>query len=400
MRRASPSRRHLLLGAAACAPTLCVPLRTRSAPPGPAGWTIVIEAEFGHPTSTSAQAIELGASIAAEEFNAARQPGAPLLRIRRSDNAGVPGLAVDNLRALAAEPDVLAVFGGKFSPVVAELLPVAHHHGVLLCSPWASADVITDHGRRPSWSFRLSLKDSWAAPALLDVARRRGIRRVGLMLPTTEWGRSNHAALGRAAAPAGVTITGLQWFSWGERSLLARYRALIAAGAQAIVFVTNELEGAVLVRELAALPGAERRPLLCHWGITGGRFAHLAGDALDAVDLSVIQTFSFVNNPRPQAATLLRRIAARRPAATAETIESAVGVAHAYDLTHLVGRAILAAAMPSRAGVRDALERLGPFAGVVRDYAEPFTPTRHDALSAAQILFARYDAAGRLVPIG
>lgn len=215
-------RRRLLVTGAACTPALPAPVRARSAPPGPADWTIVIEAEFGHPTSTSAQAIELGALIAAEEFNAARRPGDPVLRIHRSDNAGIPGLAVDNLRDLAAAPDVLAVFGGKFSPVVAELLPVAHELGVLLFSPWASADVITDHGRRPSWSFRLSLKDSWAAPAVLDLARRQGVRHVGLMLPTTEWGRSNDAALSRAAAPAGIAIAGIQWFSWGERSLIGR----------------------------------------------------------------------------------------------------------------------------------------------------------------------------------
>jgi branched-chain amino acid transport system substrate-binding protein len=375
-------------------------VRSAIAQPSRSAWTIVIEAEFGHRTSTSAQAIEMGTRLAAEEFNASRPPGAPALVVRRSDNAGLPALAVDNLREIADDPDVLTFFGGKFSPVVVEMLPVAHELGVLLCSPWGSADEITDHGRTPSWSFRLSLKDAWAAPALLRFAQeRKGASRVGLLLPTTSWGRSNSLALERAAASYGPRLVGTRWFSWGERSLVSRYRELTAAGADAVIFVTNELEGAVLTREVAALVPTARRPLICHWGITGGRFPELVGDGLRTVDLSVIQTFSFVGNTRPAAQALLRKIQTHLPGTTPEAVPSAVGIAHAYDLTHLVGRAILAASEQSRAGVRNALERLGPYSGVVRDYPEPFSSTRHDALSADDVLFARYDTAGQLIPL-
>ena len=56
-------------------------------------------------------------------------------------------------------PDLVAVFGGKYSPIYVECLPVAHELRMLLMDPWGSADQITDHGFRPSFSFRLSLKD-------------------------------------------------------------------------------------------------------------------------------------------------------------------------------------------------------------------------------------------------
>jgi branched-chain amino acid transport system substrate-binding protein len=74
-------------------------------------------------------------------------------------------------------------------------------------------------------------------------------------------------------------------------------------------------------------------------------------------------------------------------------------VAHAYDMTHLLAQAINAAGSTSRAAVRDALERLPAHQGLVKRYAPPFTPTRHEALGASELLMARYRADGVLVPV-
>jgi branched-chain amino acid transport system substrate-binding protein len=49
--------------------------------------------------------------------------------------------------------------------------------------------------------------------------------------------------------------------------------------------------------------------------------------------------------------------------------------------------------------VRDALEQLGPYNGLVQRYAVPFTRGRHDALSASNLFFARYTAADQLIPV-
>jgi branched-chain amino acid transport system substrate-binding protein len=50
--------------------------------------------------------------------------------------------------------------------------------------------------------------------------------------------------------------------------------------------------------------------------------------------------------------------------------------------------------------VRDALERLGTYRGLVKTYAPPFTPARHEALGPGELLLARYRADGVLVPSG
>lgn len=362
---------------------------------------IGLDAEFGHRTSTSAQAVRQGMQIAIDEINQAGGVlGGRRLVLLTRDNRSVTAIGVDNLRELAAQPDLVAVFGGKYSPIYIEALPVAHELGVPLLDPWGSADGIVDHAYRPSYTFRLSLKDSWAAPAFLRFAKQQHkAARVGVLLPNTAWGRSNQAAMDKAASAAGVAILGHRWYNWGDASLLVPYGELRAAGAQAIVFVGNEVEGALLARELASLPAAQRLPVVSHWGITGGEFVRLAGDALHQIDFAVIQTYSFVGDESPAARRVLAALRRDFKVEGADHVKSPVGVAHAYDLTHLLAKAVNKAGSTDRRRIRDALEQLGPHDGLVRRYAKPFAPERHEALEGHSLFFARYTADDRLVPV-
>ena len=394
----SASRRSLLRAGLALALLAALPgARAADRPPVLIG----LDAEFGHSTSTSAQAVRQGMEIAIDEINRA---GGVLhgrkLELVVRDNRSIPAMAVDNLKELAAMPELVGVFGAKFSPVLVEWLKPAHELGLPIFATWSSADQITDSAYQPGYSFRLSLKDEWAGPVFLRFAAERyGAKKVGVLLPNTSWGRSNKAAIAKASAASGVKVAAERWYNWGDSSLIEAYQDMVAAGAQAIILVANEVEGSVLVKEVAALPAARRLPIISHWGVTGGRFAEMTGAALDQVDLSVIQTFSFVDATSPAARRVLAALKTRYGVRDAASIISPVGIAHAYDLTHLLARAIDKAGSTDRARIRDALERLGPYDGLVRRYSRPFTATRHDALGPEQIFMARYSADDRLMPI-
>lgn len=359
-----------------------------------------LDAEFGHKTSTSAQAVQLGMEIAIDEINAAGGVlGGRKLELVIRDNRSIPAIGVDDLRELAAMPNVVGVFGGKFSPVVQEWVPVAHELGIPIFAPWSSANSITQHDYKPNWSFRLSLRDDWAAPVMLRHARDANhARKVGVLVPNTGWGRSNSAALKKAAPPLGMQIVAERWYNWGDTTLKPQLQEMMAAGAEAVVLVANEVEGALFVREMASLPEARRLPIAGHWGVTGGQFAEMAGDSLARVDFAVVQTYSFVGDESPQTKRVLAALKQRgieRP----EDVVSPVGVAHAYDLVHLVAQAIRKAGSTERAKVRTALEHLGPHQGLVRRYARPFSPENHDALSPDQPFMARYTADDKLIPL-
>lgn len=379
--------------------TACT-LATAAAAPVPV--RVGLDAEFGLDNSTSAQAVELGMRSAIGEINRAGGVlGGRPIELVTKDHRSIPARGIRNIEEFARMPDLVAVFGGRFSPVVIEELPTLKATKTLFMAPWSSADMIVDNGMQPNYVYRLSLRDSLAMPKLLDTARKRGLRQVGLLLTNTSWGRSNLAAAEKfAASNKDIRIVQTAWYNWRDQTLVAKYKALRSAGAEAILLVANDDEAAVLVREVAALPKAERMPLLSHWGVTGGEFTRQAGPALNAVDFSVIQTFSFFKADKKQLARFMAALAAVSPIRRIEDIQGPVGVAHAYDLMHILARAIDRAGSTDRKAVRAALEKLREHRGLIKTYAPPFAPGRHEALGTRELLIARYRADGVLVPSG
>jgi branched-chain amino acid transport system substrate-binding protein len=373
-----------------------------AAPAAGAPVSIGLDGEFSVERSTSAQAIELGIRVAIDEINAAGGVlgGRPLALITK-DNHTNPARGVANLTEFAAVPDLVAVFGGRFSPVVAEMVKPAHELKVVLLAPWSSATGIINNGFQPNYAFRLALHDQIAMPAMIERARATGHRKVGLMLANTAWGRSNREAAERYLAKVpGVKIVGVEWHNTGDEALVAQYTRLLEQGAEAILLVISDKEGASLIRDIAALDAKLRLPLISHWGLTGGALVEMAGgDTLSRLDFSVIQTFSLF---RADARKVGRVMAGARKIgglSRPEEILSPVGFGHAYDLTHILARAIDLAASTDRAKVRDALELVRNYDGLVRRFDRPFAPDRHEALQQSDLFFARYRADGALIPI-
>lgn len=359
-----------------------------------------IDAEFGIPGSSSAQAIQLGAQVAINEINAAGGVLGRNLEIVLKDNRGVPARALNNLQNLAADSSVVAIMCGKFSPVVIALLPEIHRLQIPYLVPWAAADTITDNDYLPNFVFRLSLRDDWAMQKMLQHASNIGAREVGLLLANSEWGRSNlRAAQGISNVNFYPKIVAHEWFNWGDESLLFQYQKLLADGAQAIILVANEREGGILLNEMAALPPSQRLPVVAHWGITAGQFFIMAVDALKTVHVDVVQTFSFLQDGTSSSKRLLAGTMRMSGNRDPRKIASPVGVAHAYDLVHLLARAIRQAGSTDREKIRHALESLGPYSGATGNLKRPFTPQRHDALNIDMVFMARFGPDGALEPL-
>jgi branched-chain amino acid transport system substrate-binding protein len=361
-----------------------------------------LDAEFSLINSTSAQAVEQGIRTAMDEINAAGGVlGGRRLELVTRDNHSVPARATDNLKELAAMKDMVAVFCARFSPVVLETLPLYHQLGLILLDPWASADGIIDNGFKPNYAFRLSLRDQVAIPAMMRHLQAKGAKRVGLLLANTGWGRSGQKAAERYVAEhGGPQIVAAAWYNWGERSLVRYYSELRAKGADAILFVANDAEGAVLVRELAALPAEARIPLVAHWGITGARFQDMTGaEALKAVDLSFVQTFSFASAKPDRLERFMASYRKLYGPVEPASIVSPVGVAHAYELTRILARALDKAGTTDREAVRVALEQVRDYAGLMHDFPRPFSPDNHEALGPGEVFMAAFAADGTIRPL-
>lgn len=362
---------------------------------------IGLDEAYSITTSTSPKAIERGIRAAIAEINAKGGVlGGRPLQLVTTDNQGVSARGRDNFIELAARPGLAAIFGGKYSPVTVETAPEANRLQVPLVSVWGSADPITDGDPAPPYVFRLSLKDSWGVVALLQRARSAyKATRLCALLPNTAWGRSADKVLSTRAQSAGATLASVRWYNWGDSNFGEHVEACRTAKGQALVMVANEREGAMVIAEIAKLPASQRLPVVAHWGITGGALHTLVGDALAKVDMQVIQTFTFVGNRRPAAQRLAAVLMKEAGVSRAQSIPSPVGSAHAYDMTHLLALAIDKAGTTRGENLRRALESLPPFEGAVRRYEPAFTATRHDALTAREVLFVRIEPDGALVPV-
>ncbi len=359
---------------------------------------IGLSAEFGVKNSIAAQSIEKGIILAMDEINARGGVlGGRKLKLDARDDRGVPGRGKDNLNELAANPDVVAVFSGRFSPVTIEMAPIANQRKILLLCPWSAADEITRQPY-PNYVFRLSITDTWAMDEILDYAHARGVKQIALFLPNTAWGRSAEAALleyqKRMHNIRHVTFK----YNWGENDFRQKIQEATDLGSEAIVLVSNEAEGVLIVQQIAELPEEKRLPVISHWGITGGDFAKLAGDALQSVDLAVVQTFTFNGLHTDKAKSVSQGIE-RLFGETVKQLHAQTGFAHAYDLTHMLAMAINKAGTTDRAAVRLAMEQLAGYHGLVREYSRPFTKTDHEALDRTQLFMGRFDAFGNVQKI-
>lgn len=362
---------------------------------------IGLDAALSGSAGLSGQSIRRGLLIAIQEINGAGGIlGRPVELIER-DNHGVPDRGIDNIYELAALPDLVAVVGGIHTPVALAELPAIHETGVLYLDPWAAGTAIVDNGYDPSFVFRVSVRDEYAGAFLVRSALSRGFERPGLLLWRSSWGKSNEKAMLAAMAEMNIEAAGVEWFNTSERDLSAQLDRLYLAGADVVMLVANPGDGLTAVRAMAARAEMHRVPMISHWGITGGDFFALGRDAIEAVDLTFLQTFSFFEPTSLDRADAVQEAYCARfgPCRTTADIFAPVGTAHAYDLVHLLKAAIEKAGSIDRSQVRTAMENLGRYEGLVRVYDPPFTATRHDALDAEDFRMCRYAADGAIIPV-
>jgi branched-chain amino acid transport system substrate-binding protein len=355
---------------------------------------------YGMKTNTSAVATEWGIKAAMEEINAngGVLKGRPL-KLLTTDNKGLSARGKDNFIQLASTKDLVAVLTGKFSPISVEMLPEAHRLSMPLISVWGSADPITDHEYKPSYSFRVSLKDDWGVEAMMKrLSFKYKVRQACAILPNTAWGRSAEKVIQEKSGPQTAQFPVVRWYNWGDASLKEHYKACLDSRTQGLLFVGNEKEGAILVKEIAAQPQSMRMPVVSHWGAVGGTLHELAKEELNMVRIDFIQTFTFINNKRPRAIYLADWILKNNGLKSTQDIPSPVGAAHAYDTVHLLAKAVDSAKTTSPEMVRNALEKLSAFQGAVKHYTKPFTIHRHDALDKSQVLFVKLMPSGQLIP--
>jgi branched-chain amino acid transport system substrate-binding protein len=239
------------------------------------------------------------------------------------------------------------------------------------------------------------MKDSWAVDAMLGHARQRRMRRLTVLLPNTAWGRSNLAAIeAQVKKSPGITFE-IVWHNWGDTDFSTLSLRIREHRSDGLLMVANESEGQHILSAVAAMHPADRPPIIAHWGITAADFNQMTDGLAHQLDLVTVQTFSFVDKKNGRRASVLES-ANRILNEDVRRLPAQVGFAHAYDLTYLLIQAVKQAGSTDRNQIRQALERLGAYQGLVRNYQRPFSEANHEGLSREQVFVARFASDGSL----
>ena len=364
-------------------------------------FVIGLDADMTSGSAASGEAIRRGVVLAIDEINAAGGLLGRQVELVVRDHRGNPDRGKNNITEFAEMRDVLAVVGGIHTPVAIQELPLIHEHKLIYLGPWAAGTPVVTNGYSPNFVFRVSVRDEYAGGFLVREALQRGKQRFGLLLERTAWGRSNEKAIKTALANADLEALPVEWLNWGEPDLSPQVGRLHEAGADVILLVCNPLEGARAIAAVAKLPNATRPQIISHWGISAGRFFQLAREDLKQVDLSFLQTFSFVAPKRKAQADRVFHAYRERftDCKTEAQVFSPVGTAHAYEIVKMLAAAIRQNGKTDPTSLRKGLEALRDYSGLIRDYHHPFTPDHHDALTAEDFILARFNDRGVIVPV-
>lgn len=362
---------------------------------------IGLDADMSSGAALSGLSIQRGALIAIDEINAAGGVlGRPLELVTR-DHRGNPARGKDNIVELAEIADLVAVIGGLHTPVAMAELEIIHEKKVIYLGAWAAGTPVVRNKYDPNYVFRVSVRDEFAAEFLLKQAQLDKHSSPCLLLENTGWGRSNKKGFDQAAKKLTLKISDTQWFNWGVKTFSAPFQQFMEKNCDVILLVANAKEGATVVKSMLGLPLKQRLPIISHWGITGGDFVALVGQEFPDLELSFLQTYSFFKPTEDKVVAKFTQKYFQKFSATSkiEDIVAPVGSAHAYDIVHLLSRAIKQAGVTERSDIRTALENLDRYDGLIRKYDPPFTKSRHDALDIADFSLARFNDAGAIVPV-
>ena len=349
----------------------------------------------------AAKRFAAGRVIAIDEINRAGGVlGRPLDLVVR-DHRGNHDRGADNIHALAEVKDLVAIMGGIHASGIDAELEAIKLHSLLYLEPWATDTHLVDSSQAASFVLGVSARDEQAGEFLVKAAIERGYRRLAFIFWESAWGRSNGAALSTALAAHGKEPAIIEWIDQDTETVSEKLEAIGLASADVVMLIAPPDGAALLVRDMAARSPKQRFPIIAHWGFTANDFHRHIQDDLAGVDLTFLQTFSFLDPPFPdRAERVLDGYCAHFDVCDGPvSVVAPDAIAHAYDLVHLLARAIEGAGTTEPNEVRQALETIKGYDGLVRRYAPPFASDRTETPTLESLRLAAYDKNGVIVPL-
>ncbi|TAM91853.1 branched-chain amino acid ABC transporter substrate-binding protein [bacterium] len=271
-----------------------------SAPASAADQVIKIGLDFSVSGADTAddQPPQFGAMLAIEEANKNAPKGFHFEPMGLDDAvAGIhnPQQGATNIRAMIADPAVLAVVGPGFSNVSAATIPLTNPVGLVQITTQATNPTLTKTPKyrtaypdRPNY-FRVCATDDLQGEADAAVAKSLHLERVYIIDDNETYGRGLAEVFEKKFRGQGGTVLGHDHVTAQQQDFKALLTKIASMAPQAIFFGGTTSTGGGLIRQ--QMPGSgldsEHVAFLGGDGLNSKEFVKLAGAAADNVYYTV-----------------------------------------------------------------------------------------------------------------
>jgi branched-chain amino acid transport system substrate-binding protein len=347
-------------------------------------------------SARAGEAITRGATIAIEEINAKGGVLGRRLELVRRDDEANPAKGLTAARELIQREKVAILIGGLDTPVQLAIVPFVNNTKFPFLVPWAAGTNITQNGAPENYVFRVSAMDEEVDRAIVAYSRKTyDAKKPGMILVNNPWGESNEVGLKAALKTAGIGPAGIEKFEGNDVDVVSQLSRLKQAGADTLYLVGNVGPSSQVVKSLDRMGWTP--PIVSHWGPAGGRFTELAGP--NAKSVIFVQTYSFFGDLSPVGKKVIAALQAKYPDIKGpEDVTPAVGVANTYDSILLIAKAIEKAGSTDPTAIRNGFYAIDKVEGLIKTYEKPFAKDKHDALTAGDYIWARFED-NRIMPV-
>ncbi|HVT44561.1 MAG TPA: ABC transporter substrate-binding protein [Thermoanaerobaculia bacterium] len=330
----------------------CAPEREAPTDASAADIPVGVFAGLTGPTATFGQATRDGATLAAEEINAAGGVLGRKIRLLIEDNQGRPDEAASVVTKLITANEVIALIGENASNRSLAAAPIAQAHQTPMISPSSTNPEVT---RKGDYIFRVCYTDPYQGAAIAAFTRRNlGFERVAILKDLkNDYSIGLAEFFGEAFRKSGGSIVADQSYSEGDNDFRSQLTAIARAKPQAIFipgYYTDVGSIAIQARDLRI-----DLPLIGGDGWDSPKLLEIGGSALEG---AYFANHYFVGEDRPAVRNFVdkfRRKHGRDPDAVN---------ALSYDATRILADAIARAGSLDRKAIRDEIARTKEFAGV------------------------------------
>jgi branched-chain amino acid transport system substrate-binding protein len=342
------------------------------------------------PSAQSGKAGVIGIEAAIADINAAGGVLGRKLTLVVRDDQSQPPKSIQNMSDLIDNEKVVAVFGPTNSGNALAWRHIPNQKKVVSMGMIGSGTDITKpmSPGADNYMFRVSMVDREQVAALATYAVKSGSKKIGLMAETTGYGQGGMKDMEEIVKLHGVTPLASEKFGVADTDMTSQLNKMKAAGVDTIIVWAQGTPTGQLVRSMEKINYFPT--MLTSWAADNITFFDAAGKNLASKPIFMR---TMVSPSTPAQKKLYDRTVAKLAAPSAFPF-----VIHGYDAVLLVAEAIKQAGSTDGTKLKDALENLNaPVNGVMKTYTKPFNKTDHEALTASDLAFVKWNN-DQLVP--